>query len=596
ATFKRRALALDAQYALGAWAVHLPPETVGSSFLNVEQALWQQVQARLDGITDKAGALDFVGEERDVFRQRAASFWAREGDVPGWQALEGMQETLHQAQAALAEIAQQPTPAAMVARYATAWWKVDAAYRRFSAQLDRTGAQVDAALKWTARIYREYLGVLNERFTALAAAEGQWPPAQCALAGPLLWSGAPSGGKGLRALVMVDALRYELAHALAARLGLNAEQVQARLSPIPSITELGMAALLPGWEHFRLMHESEWIIQAPGSSDNLARKDKRLAYLVSQLEPNHANSCPTRKKRASQALFSSGLSGLGQKAAIFDLDQWLATPLNSLEQNVSWIVVTSQAIDAAGEGIGAVALHTFDALLERLEHGIRRLRAAGCTEITIVSDHGFLLRETIREADKVKAREPGLLKKNARYAVGPSAAYPDAGADWAALPHFPVHGSDLTAWFPRGVGCFLTPGPYNYMHGGIALQEVVIPVIQIRQTALERPVGVSLELPTGGLTTLAELRNAIFKVRLIPTGGDLLSTARQVEIDIVKQGQRVSRVWEVRVERDIVEKSLMLETVYGLQFGDTVEIRARDAVTGEVLSAKDAIIKVDLDL
>ena len=238
-----------------------------------------------------------------------------------------------------------------------------------------------------------------------------------------------------------------------------------------------------------------------------------------------------------------------------------------------------------------MALHTFDALLDRLEHGIRRLMAAGCTEIAIVSDHGFLLRETIREADKVKAREPGLLKKNARYAVGPNAAYPDAGADWAALPHFPVHGSDLTAWFPRGVGCFLTPGPYNYMHGGIALQEVVVPIIQIRQTALERPIGVSLELPAG-----AELRNAIFKVHLIPTGGDLLSTARMVEVDIVKQGQRVSRVWDAQVERDIVEKSLMLEIVYGLQFGDTVEIRARDAVTGELLDSQVAVVKVDLDL
>lgn len=533
AAFKQRALALDAAYHLGAWAAHLPPESVGSGFLNVEQALWQPMQARLEGITDKAGALAFVEESREVFRQRAASFWAREGEVPGWQALLGMSETLLLAQAALAGAAQQSTPAAMVARYATTWQQVDAAYRRFSVQLDRSGAQLDAALKWTARAYREYLNALNERFTALVAAEGQWPPAGCALAGELLWPDARPAGKGLRALVMVDALRYELGCALAERLGLGAEQVQARLSPAPSITELGMAALLPGWEQFHVRYEGEWIIQAPGSSDNLARKDKRLAYLAARLG-----------------------KAVREDTHIFDLDQWLATPLDSLGPDVSWIIVTSQALDAAGEGIGAVALHTFEALLDRLEHGVRRLLAAGCTEIAIASDHGFLLRETVRETDKVSAKEPGLLKKSARYAIAPSTAYAGAGADWAALPHLPIHGSaDLLAWFPRGAGCFLTPGPYNYMHGGIALQEVVIPVIQIRQTALERPVGVALELADG-----AELRNAIFKVRLHPIQADLLSTARQVEIDLLKQGQRVSRVWEARVERDSVEKSLMLET------------------------------------
>ncbi len=569
AAFKQRALALDATYHLGAWAAHLPPENVGSGFLNVEQALWQPVQARLDGITDKAGALAFVADCCDVFQQRAASFWAREGEVPGWQALLGMSETLLLAREALAEAAQQPTAAAMVARYAAAWQRVDAAYRRFSVQLDRSGAQLDAALKWTARAYREYLNALNERFTALAAEEGQWPPAGCALAGSLLWPAAKTAGKGLRALVLVDALRYELGCALAERLGLSAEQVQARLSPVPSITDLGMAALLPGWEQFRVEYEGDWIIRAPGGSDNLARKDKRLAYLAARL----------------------GKTGR-EDTRVFDLDQWLATPLNGLAPDVNWIVVTSQAIDAAGEGIGAVALHTFDALLDQLEHGVRRLLAAGCTEITIASDHGFLLRETVRETDKVSAKEPGLLKKSARYAIAHSAAYSGSGADWAALPHLPIHGSaDLVAWFPRGAGCFLTPGPYNYMHGGIALQEVVIPVIQIRQTALERPVGVTLELADG-----AEIRNAIFKVRLHPTQADLLSTSRRVEIDLVKQGQRVSRVWEAQVERASVEKSLMLETAYGLQFGDTVEIRVRDAVTGELLDAQLTTIKVELDL
>jgi len=129
------------------------------------------------------------------------------------------------------------------------------------------------------------------------------------------------------------------------------------------------------------------------------------------------------------------------------------------------------------------------------------------------------------------------------------------------------------------------------MHGGIALQEVVIPYIQVRRSIAERLVEVSLELVDG-----PEIRNAIFKIRLVPEGVDLLAKPRQVEIDVIKQGERVSRVWEERVEFQVKERSLMLEPDYGLAIGDQVQIRVRDVTTGELLAEQPAVIHVALDL
>ena len=58
-------------------------------------------------------------------------------------------------------------------------------------------------------------------------------------------------------------------------------------------------------------------------------------------------------------------------------------------------------------------------LLGRLEQGVRRLQAAGCADIHIVTDHGFLLREKVSEPEKVKAKkEDGILKKQERYLIG----------------------------------------------------------------------------------------------------------------------------------------------------------------------------------
>ncbi len=217
---------------------------------------------------------------------------------------------------------------------------------------------------------------------------------------------------------------------------------------------------------------------------------------------------------------------------------------------------------------------------------VRRLLACGCQQVHVVSDHGFLLRETIRESDKVAVDVPGALKKAERYLILVGRDLPPID-----LPSLPVSGSEgLTAWFPRGVGCFVTPGPYNFMHGGISLQELVTAHVTARQSVTERPVQVTLELLTG-----PEIRNAIFKIRLAPQGVDLWSRARSVKVDIAYEGKRVSREWEATVEREVIEMSLMLSPTSGLAVGDGIAIRVWDAVTGELLAQQPAVVQFDLD-
>jgi len=556
--FRERAKSIDAQYPLGSWVAALSTPPDSSTFLNVEKALWKVVRKDLDEVSSKAEAVEFARERQEIVRNRAEGFWAREGEIPGWRMLTHMAETILGAQEALDELEGYKTAAAVIEQYTTEWWKVDRSYRRFRTELDRGAVHLDAALKWTNLLYHDYLDKVNSHFIDKVTDEGGWPPAGQQVGGAAVWGQRSSGSGELRALVMVDALRYELAQELAARLEVHPSTVTSGLSPVPSITELGMASLLPQWSEFRVDYRHDgWIITPPDRSDNLASKAKRIAWLVDRL----------------------------RSVEVFDLQQWLSTPLDQLDKGLSWIVITSTEIDFVGTAAGTLILHACDSLLDRLEHGIRRLLAIGCTEIHIVADHGFLLRETVRETGKVKVDVDGVLKKQDRYLIGRDLPPTD-------LPHLPVSGSsDLVAWFPRGIDCFVTPGPYNYMHGGIALQEVVIPYIQVRRSIAERLVEVSLELVDG-----PEIRNAIFKIRLVPEGVDLLAKPRQVEIDVIKQGERVSRVWEERVEFQVKERSLMLEPDYGLAIGDQVQIRVRDVTTGELLAEQPAVMHVALDL
>jgi hypothetical protein len=549
--FARRARAIDGQYGLAAWVKALPQLPACGAFLNAERAIWERTREQLDGIGDKPQAIAFCRDQRETFARRARGFWAREGALAGWVTLAHMAEVVIGADDALAELARFPTVQSLVGRYTQAWQQVDRAYRRFRAEMDQGVSHVDAALKWTRRIYQDFLEAINVRLGEAIAQEG-WTPR----VGDL-WSGEVEGRRGV---VLVDALRYELGQELVERLQPGPQvTIDAALSPLPSVTPLGMAALLPRWPEFQVDYADGWAITAPGFEGNVAARAGRLGWLEAELA----------------------------HVVTYDIGQWLSLPLGEVDPDAAWIVVTSVEIDAVGEGAATVAWHAFDALLDRLAQVVRRLLACGCQEVHIISDHGFLLRETIRESDKAAVDAPGALKKAERYLILIGQDLPPTD-----LPSLPVSGSEgLTAWFPRGVGCFVTPGPYHFMHGGISLQELVTAHVTARQSVTERPVQVALELLTG-----PEIRNAIFKIRLAPQGVDLWSRARSVKVDIARQGKQVSREWEAVVNRDPVDMSLMLSPTSGLAVGDAIAIRVWDAVTGELLAQQPAVLQVDLDL
>jgi death-on-curing protein len=195
--FRQRAKAIDGQYPLGPWAAELAPTPVSGAFLNVEKALWAEAQRELAGIQSKADAVAFARERRKTFQARAEGFWAREGEVPGWRALARMAGVILSAQEALDEFDQYTTPAVMVEAYTRRWWGIDRDYRRFRVELDRGAGGLDAALKWTERIYHDYLDEVNSRFTETIAREGTWPLKGQALGGSTLWEQPARGAKGL---------------------------------------------------------------------------------------------------------------------------------------------------------------------------------------------------------------------------------------------------------------------------------------------------------------------------------------------------------------------------------------------------------------
>jgi len=155
--FARRARAVDGQYNLAGWVKDLPEPPAANGFLNVERAIWERMRERLDALDDKAEAVDFCRAQRRTIQERARGFWAREGALPGWTALARMAEVVIGADDALAELPRCESAHALIERYTETWWQIDRAYRRFRDAVNQGVGQLDAARKWTQRIYCEFL-------------------------------------------------------------------------------------------------------------------------------------------------------------------------------------------------------------------------------------------------------------------------------------------------------------------------------------------------------------------------------------------------------------------------------------------------------
>lgn len=267
-----------------------------------------------------------------------------------------------------------------------------------------------------------------------------------------------SGGDDRRMFVIVsDALRYEVAEELKAQIN-GRERVEAKLfsqlGVLPSYTKLGMASLLP---HKQLAYTDRGTVLVDGiSSDGLENRSKIL-------------------ERVNGAAFKfEALANLGKQA------------VRDLVKPYRVVYVYHNTIDAMGDS-SSTESHTWSACRQAIQDlgdlvG-RLVNNANATAITITADHGFLFRESAPEAlekSAMGAKPTGTFVAKKRYLIGNAlgdAEYAHHGRTSATAGT----ACDTEFWLPLGVGRFHFVGGARFVHGGASLQEVVVPVIEIRQ-------------------------------------------------------------------------------------------------------------------
>lgn len=562
--FARISFQIEPQYSLKKWANALPLESalsLGAVFQNFEDLLWNRIESEIKSLDTDAAWLGFLSEHQAAFVTRKGNYWAKNGKAPQWEIMVQAMSLLQAVQAFETEIDHVSDANQLVQRYAasTGWWQIDRSYREFRQAIGDATGSYDRLRQRAGRTYHRFLERLNNRFTELLSARQKWDldafPSQTTT-----WNDLVKVRKGQRiAVIFVDALRLELAHALIERLQRDLDPGDLNLSPrlvtLPAITEVCMPALLPDGESRKVDYTHEWQVTI-GKSGNLATKAERIAYL--------------RGKYAKIQVYN-------------EVSELLKTPTDQIPASAELYVTFHTALDSVGEKAHELALTVFSELLKDVEQAIRKFREAEIAEIHIVTDHGFLLLDDVSEAGKVKVKDVPALKKSDRYLVGQHLGHTDQ-------LRFPIAGSEtLEGWFARGIGMFSTPGKYNYTHGGLSLQEVVIPCLTVSQQTSGGMVDVEMSAPE-------EIRGKLLKVKIQAVSAELLARPRQVELRLEKATSTtapVIAIQQVLEVGDDLEIKVLLPDSAPLEIGEKITWRLVDAVSGQVLQEQPAVNRVD---
>ena len=149
------------------------------------------------------------------------------------------------------------------------------------------------------------------------------------------------------------------------------------------------------------------------------------------------------------------------------------------------IYVYHNAVDATGD-YAATEGRTFEAVRKAINeiasltgHIINNLNGS---QVLITADHGFLFQESAPEPTDKSAlpdKPDGTVIAKKRYLLGRK--LPEDDCVWHGFTSEDSSAEgDMEFWIPKGVNRFHFADAARFIHGGAMLQEVVVPIIEMK--------------------------------------------------------------------------------------------------------------------
>lgn len=260
-------------------------------------------------------------------------------------------------------------------------------------------------------------------------------------------------------VIISDALRYECAKELMERFELDEKcdaKIDAMIGVLPSVTEVGMASLLPG------------------NSFEVQVKDGKLKAFVD------GKVCEDTAARDKQ-LKSKNENNIA--VTFDDLFKVNKAAVRELLQGKNIVYVYHNQVDARGDK-PASENEVFNACGEAIDEIIRLIRKltgdVSATKFIVTADHGFLYRrDKLKASDKITIPRELCVLENKRFLMTTEDI---SGHGFVSrVMAYAVGMSKMFVTTPIGADIFSAAGAgQNYVHGGSSLQEMIVPVVEVK--------------------------------------------------------------------------------------------------------------------
>ena len=385
--------------------------------LNEEQE--DKLRKELEAIVElpHADACDKVGKLDEEHKERRGWVWTQIGESPFALALDPLGRLARTAKRALGGASAE----ALISDYVAEGWRCDLSAIEALSSL-KPGAEHNLVTKVVRALYEPWLGGSARRFQELLSADGADPGN--------LASGIEADPD--TCVLFTDGLRFDLGMMLQERLesrGIKT-RMSHRVAPIPTVT----ATAKP--------------LASPAHSACAGGSDAGDFYpLVSD------NGRPANAPRLRDAMARQGVEiledGETRLAVGFEAGGW--TEMGK--------------IDSLGHSLNAALVRQIDPEIGAIVDRIDALLGAGWSKVRVVTDHGWLLLPG--GLPKVELPPYLVETKWARCAAVKGDSTP-------TVPTYPWYWNPLLRIAsPPGIGAFRVN--VEYTHGGVSLQECVVP-------------------------------------------------------------------------------------------------------------------------
>lgn len=335
------------------------------------------------------------------------------------------------------------------------WWAIDYHFRKAQELYNENNSLILSLIKYANGQYvHHFLKPLNTQFQQCLESTQDY-----SISGIThqrhFWRNYIKDSRGKTAVIFVDALRYEMGVELQHMIDEEWNiEIDTLLSSLPSITKVGMTALLPL------------------SSSVLKWESEKGDYKI-YTEDN----IPMNTKSDRVHFLDNVLGNFGK---VYNLENFYRLSEQEISDEINdkeKIIIYTNEIDATGENIEDSAVYLFPKLLKKIKIVTEKLLKSGIEKVVITADHGFLLTNGLEGWNEIRlSNEIEMVRKSRRYAIATNKVKGDWIVKELSWSH---HDGNLYQYYPLSNYYFTASGGAKFSHGGISVQELILPVLVV---------------------------------------------------------------------------------------------------------------------